>query len=319
MLYTTARQTAAAASDVTSKEFILKLPRGAYTTARTVGRSSVFELETHLERLATSAQLMMDDDAAKAAPTAGAAPAPPMTVDAVLLRQDVLASVRAAIASHAERSACELKVTVLATWTVAAGAAGAAGAAAERETSSAKFEVHTHVGDLVPRRAPPVCVVVRGSPRENARAKDSDWIRQRQGLEDEKPAHVDEVVMMAEDGGLPEGTQTNFFAVKGGTLFTAGEGVLEGTVRRVVLEVCERDGIPVELVPPNVADVMAWEGAFVSSTSRLVLPIDEIEVPRGQFAGMPEGAKRKFEGRSLVHQIEDKVMAEIESHSLSVM
>ena len=320
MLYTTARQTAAAASDVTSKEFILKLPRGAYTTARTVGRSSVFELETHLERLAISAQLMMDDDAAKAAPTAGATPAPPMTVDAVLLRQDVLASVRAAIVSHAERSACELKVTVLATRTAAAGAAGAAGAAAEGETAaSANFEVHTHVGDLVPRRAPPVCVVVRGSPRENARAKDSDWIRQRQGLEDEKPAHVDEVVMMAEDGGLPEGTQTNFFAVKGGTLFTAGDGVLEGTVRRVVLEVCERDGIPVELVPPNVADVMAWEGAFVSSTSRLVLPIDEIEVPRGQFAGMPEGAKRKFEGRSLVHQIEDKVMAEIESHSLSVM
>ena len=28
------------------------------------------------------------------------------------------------------------------------------------------------------------------------------------------------------------------------------------------------------LQPPNVAD---WDGAFVSSTSRLVLPVDEIE------------------------------------------
>ena len=145
-------------------------------------------------------------------------------------------------------------------------------------------------------------------------------IRQRQGLEDQKPAHVDEVVLIAPgSGALPEGTQTNFFAVRDGTLFTAGDGVLEGTVRRVVLEVCARDGIPVEFVAPNVADVMDWEGAFVSSTSRLVLPIDEIVVPVGQWEGLPEGIKRKFEGRSLVHEIEEKVMAEINTHSLNVM
>ena len=125
--------------------------------------------------------------------------------------------------------------------------------------------------------------------------------------------------MAPETGALPEGTQTNFFAVLGGTLYTVGDGVLEGTVRRVVLEVCARDGIPVELVAPNVADVMDWDGAFVSSTSRLVLPIDEVVVPAGQWEGLPGGATRKFEGRSIVHEIEARVMAEVDAHSFDVM
>ena len=33
---------------------------------------------------------------------------------------------------------------------------------------------------------------------------------------------------------------------------TAGEGVLAGTVRRLLLEVCEREGVPVVLEPPTL-------------------------------------------------------------------
>eukprot|EP01052_Picozoa_sp_SAG31_P029773 SAG31_NODE_2989_length_4813_cov_8.205346_7_plen_114_part_00 len=42
-----------------SKEFLADLPRGAYTTARTVrAQSAVFELPAHVERTAQSLQLM---------------------------------------------------------------------------------------------------------------------------------------------------------------------------------------------------------------------------------------------------------------------
>jgi branched-subunit amino acid aminotransferase/4-amino-4-deoxychorismate lyase len=79
-----------------------------------------------------------------------------------------------------------------------------------------------------------------------------------------------------ESGAVLEGSQTNFFAIVGGTVHTAGEGVLAGTVRRLTLEVCEREGIPVVLSPPRLADAAEkWEGAMISSTSRLLLPIDE--------------------------------------------
>lgn len=47
-----------------------------------------------------------------------------------------------------------------------------------------------------------------------------------------------------------------------------------------MLEVCGEAGIAVELKPPEVKDLMRWEGAFVTSTSRLVLPIDWMGVPQ---------------------------------------
>lgn len=45
---------------------------------------------------------------------------------------------------------------------------------------------------------------------------------------------------------------SNFFAVLGGAVHTAGEGVLEGTVRQVALDVAAREGIPVVLQPPSL-------------------------------------------------------------------
>ena len=42
-----------------SDAWLARMPRGAYTNARTVNRNSVFELDFHIERLASSANLML--------------------------------------------------------------------------------------------------------------------------------------------------------------------------------------------------------------------------------------------------------------------
>ena len=57
-----------------------------------------------------------------------------------------------------------------------------------------------------------------------------------------------------------EGSQTNFYAIVDGALVTAGEGILMGTVRRLALEVCERERIPVVLEAPDLKDIERWEG-----------------------------------------------------------
>ena len=54
------------------------------------------------------------------------------------------------------------------------------------------------------------------------------------------------------EGRILEGLSSNFFAVVGGAVQTAGEGVLAGTVREVALLVAEREGIPVDLTPPCI-------------------------------------------------------------------
>lgn len=46
-----------------------------------------------------------------------------------------------------------------------------------------------------------------------------------------------QILLVTEQGQVLEGTQTNFFAVVDGTVYTAEQGVLMGTVRGVVLKV----------------------------------------------------------------------------------
>eukprot|EP00878_Enallax_costatus_P039790 GHUV01045702.1.p1 GENE.GHUV01045702.1~~GHUV01045702.1.p1 ORF type:complete len:119 (+),score=23.29 GHUV01045702.1:187-543(+) len=75
-------------------------------------------------------------------------------------------------------------------------------------------------------------------PRVNAKAKDSEWVRQRQTLEAAKPADVNEVILVSHDGALTEGLTSNFFVLSDqGEVVTAQEGVLDGTVRQVILQV----------------------------------------------------------------------------------
>lgn len=50
-----------------------------------------------------------------------------------------------------------------------------------------------HVAPLPSRPPPPIKAVVRGAPRSNAEAKDSEWVRQRAALEKDKPDDVNEV------------------------------------------------------------------------------------------------------------------------------
>lgn len=92
---------------------------------------------------------------------------------------------------------------------------------------------------------------------------------------------VNEILLLDEEGRVLEGTQTNFFAIVGGVVYTAGDGVLEGSIRKMVLEECAQAGIPLVLTPPNATEMDRWEEAFISSTSRLVLPIDEVRWPEG--------------------------------------
>jgi branched-subunit amino acid aminotransferase/4-amino-4-deoxychorismate lyase len=55
-------------------------------------------------------------------------------------------------------------------------------------------------------------------------------------------ADVNEVLLVDDRGAVEEGMSSNFFAVTNGVVHTADEGVLKGTVRELVLEVCVGPG-----------------------------------------------------------------------------
>jgi len=137
-------------------------------------------------------------------------------------------------------------------------------------------EVRVLVEPLRPRDArAPVRVALGGPPRHDPKTKDLAYVAERRAFVD--PAMEETLLVDRAAGRVLEGSQTNFFAVMRGAVWTARDGVLEGTVRALVLDACAALRVPLRLEAPLVADLPRWEEAFIASTSRLVLSVDELE------------------------------------------
>lgn len=82
------------------------------------------------------------------------------------------------------------------------------------------------------------------------------------------------------------------------------------------------------LEPPSIKNLSSWEGAFVSSTSRLMLPVDEITITGAGGTsegiipapgGAPEVLVLRLPRTELVQKIDRLVLEEIEKHSERIM
>jgi branched-subunit amino acid aminotransferase/4-amino-4-deoxychorismate lyase len=109
------------------------------------------------------------------------------------------------------------------------------------------------------------------------------------------------VLLTDNSGNIYEGMASNFFVIvnENGspTLVTAGlEHVLLGTIMKIVLRVCEKRNIPVKWDFPRLQDAIngKWEGCFLSSTSRLVLPIETIQLKDGRYVTSGTSNLTKF-------------------------
>lgn len=126
-------------------------------------------------------------------------------------------------------------------------------------------------------RSPPIICDVYNVIRHNALLKDSLWVKQRDSYYKKSGSSVEEI-LLCENDQFYEGGQSNFFAIKDGRVFTKGEGVLQGTVRTMVLTICEKLGIPVSLDAPRLSEIGQWDACFITSTSRFVMNINTIRV-----------------------------------------
>ncbi|KAJ2658041.1 hypothetical protein IWW48_004213 [Coemansia sp. RSA 1200] len=253
-------------TDENARDFMLGGETGIYTSMRTVsGGQRVFLLDDHLQRLGDSHRMVLPRDAAR-------------RDDPAYWRRVLLPLLRRGLAAFG--SECpdeEAKITVLA------------------DTGAARVHFTCLYG---PEGPPSTCCWVRfvtGVRRENPEAKSIRWVHQREVLEALLVPPTNEVVLT--DGKqFYEGISSNFFATRKRettTTTTTGSGgrpeyldyqlvsaprdrVLLGTVMKLVLRICDRDGI--EVVYDPELDFGRWSGAFVTSTSRWVLPVGTIVV-----------------------------------------
>ncbi len=79
--------------------------------------------------------------------------------------------------------------------------------------------------------------------------------------------------LLVRDGHIWEGLTSNFFYVRAGQVGTAGHGVLRGVTRRAVIHLVRQEGLPLTYAALPVDALPALDEAFLTSSSRGVVPI----------------------------------------------
>jgi branched-chain amino acid aminotransferase len=223
-------------------EAATKEPQGVYTVGRTFRHDQVVLFEEHLNRLERSAQL-----------------------EHMSLRLDRVA-LRRALRSLIEQSGyadVRFRITI------------------PRE--SPEHPIIT----LEPFQPIPKDVLEKGVrvvtvhlQRHNPAAKTTEWMTTRKAATDSFEPGIYEGILVSDSGLLLEGTNSNFYAIRDDRLRTADDNaVLSGIARRILLTVAP-DIVLVELEPVNVNEIPQLSEAMLTSSSRGVVPIVEIDGQR---------------------------------------
>jgi branched-chain amino acid aminotransferase len=217
------------------------LPQGGYTTLRTYGKSNALHLEDHFARLEETARL-----------------------SGVIIQMDwsrVRSGMRQALAAFSAPEA-RVRLTV--------------------DQMEDPGELFISVEPLsIPSMgayAEGVAVATQLMMRLSPKAKLTGFISRANEIRRQSASeNVEEVLMVGPDNRILEGLTSNFFAFYRGEIWTAEDGVLPGITRSLVLEECQNEKLRIRLSGFPLEEVPALSEAFITSTSRAVLPVTRID------------------------------------------
>ena len=213
-------------------------PDGIYTVARTYYATKIVMLDAHLDRLEESAELESI----------------PLQLDRVSLRKGLRVILEAGGYENAR-----LRITI-------ARENPNQILLASEPLKEVPYEILINGAKVATR-----CII-----RPNPRAKANTWIGLRAEANKSLPEHSYEGIVCSLSGELLEGFSSNFYVIKDDELWTAGENVLSGIARKIILDVAY-DLLPIHLRPVTIADLRSLQEAFLSSSGRGVVPIVEID------------------------------------------
>jgi len=213
-------------------------PAGIYTVSRTYHTTKTVMLDAHLDRLEESAALESI----------------PLQLDRLRLR----GALRDTLAAGGFENA-RFRITIPRdSWNqILLAAESLKKVPAEILTNGAEVAAH--------------CIT-----RPNPRAKSNAWMGLRAEASKAFAEHIYEGIVCNSRGELLEGFSSNFYAVKNENLWTAGDNVLFGITRKIILDVTP-DLLPFHLHPVTIEDLPTLQEAFLSSSSRGVVPIVKID------------------------------------------
>lgn len=145
--------------------------------------------------------------------------------------------------------------------------------------------------------------------RQDPAVKSAEFVNQRRDFLTKYP-DLFEVLLVDQDGYVREGASSNFYGVCGGVIVTAQDGILPGTARQIVLQVASVLDIEVKLESVHLDQIPELEEAAISSSSRGVVPVIQID-DRSVGVGKP-GAVVKQLMRGYQDHVERSIKPAIE-------
>jgi len=117
--------------------------------------------------------------------------------------------------------------------------------------------------------------VARDLARERPLVKTADFVLRRRPYPLER-AEAYEHLLVSADGRILECSSSNFHGVRGGELFTAAGGALEGITQKILLRLAAELEIPVRREHVRLAEVGKLDEALLTSSIRGVVPIVDV-------------------------------------------
>ena len=141
------------------------------------------------------------------------------------------------------------------------------------------------------------------------------WAMNLTWMETAQARGFDEVILLNERGEVAECTSANIFAARGDEVWTPplSSGCLPGITREVVLKETGSSGIRLVERPMTPAELEASDEVFITSTTRNLLPVLQIE---DRKMGRADGARRALL-KSFSGYVE-RYIADVKSSALAV-
>jgi branched-chain amino acid aminotransferase len=145
-----------------------------------------------------------------------------------------------------------------------------------------------------------VPVITRHFERAFPQAKSLNMLQSYLAYRDAKGAGAYDAVLINRNGAITEGTRTNFFAMKGLTLFSPpASEILHGVTRKHVLAVAKQLGYFCEEVAIPLDSITTYDGAFLTSTSTKIMPISSIDDTA--LPAIPKALRKLMDAYDIFH------------------
>jgi len=143
-----------------------------------------------------------------------------------------------------------------------------------------------------------VCVETTALHRNTPRIKSTTFIARSLGEREHLVQTGIFEALLVKNGKVLEGMTSNFFYVRDGVLYTAQRDVLLGVTRKNVIRVARGSGVEVRYSPLKLNQLSAVNEAFITSSSRGIVPviqIDDVTVGEGKVGEITKQLSAVYE------------------------